>query len=169
MPVVSKRSTTTSCSKCLALFTDNGWRGAGDSERVLKIDWKARTGRRHRHEGEATAQGVKWIWLHGGSEVRKQLKWRSSFFFFSFGLLFNLLTIFGRLDPGAFVLPKNGWWWRTDNITNYVSVVALVEFLQSGRSLECDFFCRERYTTFLSDICTNHRYRISRNESHTKY
>lgn len=53
------------------------------------------------------------------------------------------LTVFGDLDPGAFMLPNDGGRRRADHIADNVGVVTFVELLWAGSALEGDLFCRK--------------------------
>lgn len=106
---------------------------------VWQIDWKAWTGKQHWQAGKVAAHRVKKMEWKGRLDVRKQLS--SGVFFPLFFFFLNRLTIFGRLDLGALVLPNNSGWWWTDNITDYVSILTLDELLRVGSTLERDLFC----------------------------
>ena len=72
-------------------------------------------------------------WQAGGDEVAQNLE----------HLYLDWLTIFGTLDPGAFMLPNDGGWRRTNHIADYAGVIAFVELLRAGSTLEGDLFCRQ--------------------------
>lgn len=80
-------------------------------------------------------------WPAGGEKAAQALE----------NVYLNWLTVFGDLDLGALVLPNDGGGRWTGHITNDVSIIAFVELLRAGSTLEGDLFCG-RYDTYTSII-----------------
>lgn len=106
--------------------------GEGEEDEGGQTEWRARLGRQHRQQGEATALSRKrW---GGRLEMRKECKhWKKSYL--------NGLTVFGRLDDGALMPPDDGGGRGADHVADNDGVPSFVELLRGGSALKSDFFC----------------------------